>query len=44
VVTSMDLPGYHLDFDVNHPARNKGPELGKTPKLSDQVAVHVDSN
>jgi hypothetical protein len=44
VVTSMDLPGYHLNFDSSHPAQNKGLQLGKTPKPSDQVAIHVDSN
>jgi hypothetical protein len=40
VVTSLDLPGFHMDFKVHEsPA-----ELAKTPAPSEQVAVHVATN
>jgi hypothetical protein len=40
VVTSLDLPGFHVNFKVHEsPA-----EFAKTPALSEQVAVHVATN
>ena len=41
VVTSLDLPGYHLNFKVRQSAAERGEELAKTPMPSEQVAVRV---
>ena len=40
-VTSLDLPGYHLNFKVRQSAAERGEQLAKTPMPSEQVAVHV---
>jgi hypothetical protein len=40
-VTSLDLPGYHLNFKVRQSAAGRGEQLAKTPMPSEQVAVHV---
>ena len=43
VVTSMELPGFHVDFNGNHtPAQRE--EMGKNATSSEQIAVHVDPN
>ena len=44
VVTSLDLPGYHLDFKGNRSASESREQLAKAPVSSEQVAVHVNSN
>jgi hypothetical protein len=44
VVTSMDLPGYHLNFKVRQTAAERGEQLAKSPMPSEQVAVHVSTN
>lgn len=43
-VTSLDLPGYHLNFKVRQSAAGRGEQLAKTPMPSEQVAVHVSTN
>jgi hypothetical protein len=42
-VTSMDLPGYHMDFQLGQPMGDRR-EMGKAPAASEQVAVHMDQN
>jgi hypothetical protein len=43
VVTSLELPGFHVDFNGKHtPAQQE--EMGKNATPSEQIAVHVDSN
>jgi hypothetical protein len=42
VVTSLDLPGFHVNFKVRQSAAEKREELAKTTAPSEQVAVHVD--
>jgi hypothetical protein len=43
VVTSLDLPGFHVDFNGRRsPAERE--EMGKATTPSEQIAVHVDSN
>jgi hypothetical protein len=44
VVTSMDLPGYHLNFKVRQTAAERGEQLAKSPMPYEQVAVHVSTN
>jgi hypothetical protein len=44
VVTSLDLPGFHVNYKDRESAAKRGEELAKTPALSEQVAVHVDPN
>jgi hypothetical protein len=43
VVTSMELPGFHVDFNGNHSPAEKE-EMGKNAASSEQIAVHVDGN
>jgi hypothetical protein len=43
-VTSLDLPGYHLNFKVRQSPAGRGEQLAKTPMPSEQVAVHVSTN
>jgi len=42
VVTSLDLPGFHVNFKVHQSAAEKREDLAKTPASSEQVAVHVN--
>jgi hypothetical protein len=44
VVTSMDLPGFHVDFAAPRSAAQREEESRKAPAPSEQVAVHVDQN
>ena len=44
VVTSLDLPGFHVKYKVHESAAERGEQLVKTPAPSEQVAVHVDPN
>ncbi len=44
VVTSLDLPGFHVDFNDRRPAAEREKQLAKAQASSEQVAVHVDSN
>jgi hypothetical protein len=41
VVTSLDLPGFHVDFNAHESAAQRKEQLAKTPLPSEQVAVHV---
>ena len=43
VVTSMDLPGFHVNFSNRQSAAQRE-QLVKTPAASEQVAVHVAAN
>lgn len=43
-VNSLELAGFHVNFKVAKPAGAAGEELVKTPKATEQVAVHVASN
>ncbi|MCU1343437.1 MAG: hypothetical protein JWN92_2860 [Candidatus Acidoferrum typicum] len=43
VVTSLDLPGFHLNFN-NRQSTSEREQLVKTPATSEQVAVHVATN
>jgi hypothetical protein len=43
VVTSLDLPGFHLNFN-NRQSASEREQLVKTPATSEQVAVHVATN
>jgi hypothetical protein len=44
VVTSMDLPGFHMDFNGNRSAAQKEEMSRKAPAATEQVAVQVNSN
>jgi hypothetical protein len=44
VVTSLDLPGFHLNFNNRQSASEREEQLAKTPATSEQVAVHVATN
>ncbi len=44
VVTSLDLPGFHLNFNNRQAASEREEQLAKTPATSEQVAVHVATN
>jgi hypothetical protein len=44
VVTSLDLPGFHVNFKAHESAAERKEQLAKTPSISEQVAVHVGSN
>jgi hypothetical protein len=44
VVTSLDLPGFHVDFKGRQSAAETEKQLAKAHVSSEQVAVHVDSN
>jgi hypothetical protein len=44
VVTALDLPGFHVDFDGRRSPAEKEQQLGKNAVPSEQAAVHVDSN
>jgi hypothetical protein len=44
VVTSLDLPGFHMDFAAPRSAAQREEESRKAPAASEQVAVHVDQN
>jgi hypothetical protein len=44
VVTSLELPGFHLDFKGRQSAAKTEELLGKAPAPSEQIAVHVDPN
>jgi hypothetical protein len=42
VVTSLELPGFHVNFKARQSAAQKREELAKTPSPSEQVAVHIN--
>jgi hypothetical protein len=44
VVTSLDLPGFHMDFKASRSAAQKEEQSHKATAPTEQVAVHVDSN
>lgn len=44
VVTSLELPGFHMDFAHPRSAAQREEESRKNPTASEQVAVHVDQN
>jgi hypothetical protein len=44
VVTSLDLPGFHVDFKSRQSAAETEKQLAKAHASSEQVAVHLDSN
>ena len=44
VVTALDLPGFHVEFNGRRSPAEKEQQLGKKAVSSEQVAVHVDSN
>jgi hypothetical protein len=44
VVTTLDLPGFHVDFKGSQSAAENEKQLAKAHASSEQVAVHVDSN
>jgi hypothetical protein len=43
-VTSLDLPGFHVNFKAHESAAEKAERLAKTSSPSEQVAVRVGSN
>jgi hypothetical protein len=43
-VTTLELPGYHLDFNTPQLKSVRREEASKARTNSEQVAVHVDSN
>ena len=43
VVTSLELPGFHVDFKSLNGAQREQ-QMGKAPARSEQVAVHIDGN
>ena len=43
-VTSLELPGFHVDFKASRLKSVRREELGKNHTNSEQVAVHVDTN
>jgi len=44
VVSSIDVPGLHADFDVPPQSGAREEELAKAPRSSEQVAVQFDQN
>lgn len=42
VVTSMDLPGYHVEFKDRRSKAAREEQSRKAPAPSEQVAVHID--
>lgn len=44
VVSSLDLPGFHVNFKSRQSAAETEKQLAKAHASSEQVAVHVDSN
>jgi hypothetical protein len=44
VVTSLDLPGFHLNFNNRQSASERKEELVRTPEAFPQVAAHVATN
>jgi hypothetical protein len=44
VVTSLELPGFHVNFNNRHSVSEREEQLAKTPATSEQVAVHVATN
>ena len=44
VVTSMELPGYHVDFKSSWTNAQREQQARKSPKASEQVAVQVNQN
>jgi hypothetical protein len=44
VVTSMDLPGFHMNFNGNRSAAQKEQMSRKAPATTEQVAVQLRSN
>jgi hypothetical protein len=44
VVTSLELPGFHVDFNGSQSPAESERQMGKVSTPAEQVAVHVDSN
>jgi hypothetical protein len=44
VVTSLELPGFHVDFNSRQSPAQREQQMTKAHAASEQVAVHVDSN
>jgi hypothetical protein len=44
VVTSLELPGFHVNFNGSRSAAETEKQMGKVSTPAEQVAVHVDSN
>ena len=42
VVTSLELPGFHVDYKAPQSESEREQQMGKLPARSEQVAVHVD--
>jgi len=42
-VTSLNLPGFRVDFKARQSPAERGEELSKVSAPSEQVAVHLDS-
>ena len=43
-VSSLELPGFHMNFKIRQSAAEKGEDLAKAPARSEQVAVRVARN
>ena len=44
VVTSLELPGFHVNYKAPQSQAEREQQMGKLPTRSEQIAVHVDSN
>jgi hypothetical protein len=44
VVTSLELPGFHVDFNSNSSGRQSAKQMNKGQSNSEQVSVQVDQN
>lgn len=44
VVTSLELPGFHVNFKSGQTGAQREQQMGKAPARSEQVAVHLDGN
>jgi hypothetical protein len=44
VVTSMELPGFHMNFNGNRSAAQKEEISNKAPAATEQVAIQVNAN
>jgi hypothetical protein len=44
VVTSLELPGFHVEFKSGQNGAQREQQLSKAPARSEQVAVHIDGN
>lgn len=44
VVTSLELPGFHLNFNSNSSGRQTAKQLNKAPANNEQISVQVNQN